>query len=73
MQANQVGTWIVNVLLSLNTSPGFPTLWKNIAMKRPEDWDGLNKRNKQEALACPGWNWGNNFVAAREAKEDDSG
>lgn len=68
-KASEVGTWIVDAFPLLNYLPELLAPWKKTARKWHEDWEDLHKRNMQDALARPGWNWSKDLCGAKEAKQ----
>ena len=69
IKASEVGAWIVDALPTLNYLPEFLAPWKKTARDWSEDWEDLHKRNMEDALARPGWNWSKDLCAAKEAKQ----
>jgi hypothetical protein len=72
LTASDVGAWIVDAFLTLNYLPRCLAPWKKTAEAWHEQYEGLQKRNMQDGLARPGYNWCKDFCGAKEAKQVDS-
>ncbi|KAF3034328.1 hypothetical protein E8E12_005364 [Didymella heteroderae] len=69
IKASEVGAWVVDALPTLNYLPEFLAPWKKTAKVWSEDWEDLHKRNMEDALERPGWNWTKDLCGATEAKQ----
>ncbi|KAF1933770.1 putative O-methylsterigmatocystin oxidoreductase [Didymella exigua CBS 183.55] len=71
IKALEVGAWIVDALPILNYLPEVLAPWKRTAKIWSQDWEDLHKRNMQDALVRPGWNWSKDLCGAKEAQQMD--